>query len=523
MTGLSIEEIEKLDKKDGKKDSKYNGRSLFDVVNENYEEYKNSPINKQIFNSFFKYLNFVFFDVKATFGLSDDKNVENANTTNNENDDRNIENENIANELVKQIFKLGFADLDEPISKINADNVLEVMELYQEKGDKKNLGLDKETLIEAILDESISNEKKKEYIEHIKNALVARAEKLTGDTSYLQKLFAKALDITLEKTWPFQNPEKLENLVNKFVEIINQLEEMQAKGKKVPNGFELSSFFKDYITKKYSELADDLFGNGSFDNKATQTNGSCWIHAGINNMLESPKGKEYINNLITKDPDTGNITVFLPGAKRDGLPKPNGDGKYVITERDILDNICDSSMGDGDYTAFILAIQRYRKELDPNDTHDGGNFYKFTSIIFEKPIVSAVNNLEDIEKFNNDYQYDINQADLKLCEILGDEPEEEVLLELELLSIYKIEDKRERYNKIREKFNNENFIINASTGELAQAIDENNSDILSNHAYTVLKMNDNNVWLEESNNPGSAIVVSVDDFMDIFKVSICAI
>ena len=54
-------------------------------------------------------------------------------------------------------------------------------------------------------------------------------------------------------------------------------------------------------------------------------------------------------------------------------------------------------------------------------------------------------------------------------------------------------------------------------------MDENNSGFLSNHAYTVLKMNDNNVWLEESNNPGNAIVISVDKFMDIFDVDICAI
>ena len=67
-------------------------------------------------------------------------------------------------------------DLDKAIDKIGNNNIIDVLSLYQENANKKNslLGVkyDKETLFEAILDENISNEKKKEYLTKLMDCLL---------------------------------------------------------------------------------------------------------------------------------------------------------------------------------------------------------------------------------------------------------------------------------------------------------------------------------------------------------------
>ena len=71
---------------------------------------------------------------------------------------KKISPQGIAQDLIDEIFG-GRANLDEIMPRINADNVLEVLDEYKKLSDEKNtkLGvkLDDETLIEAILDETI--------------------------------------------------------------------------------------------------------------------------------------------------------------------------------------------------------------------------------------------------------------------------------------------------------------------------------------------------------------------------------
>jgi hypothetical protein len=259
--------------------------------------------------------------------------------------------------------------------------------------------------------------------------------------------------------------------------------------------------------------------------------GNCWIHAGINNMLQNPKGKEIINNLIYKNTENGSVTVYLPGAAEKGFPKPNGDGMYTYSEAKLLNSSLNISMGDGDYTAFILAINDFRAESQ-NNYDDGGKFDEFCEIVLGEDTVSTM--VSGNESWCQEMKIAFtNLKNLYKTALAGnfldDETEksyekklEKITSELELLKISEIENPNERYNKIREKFEDENFILYASVdndtnlhGEL-----ENNNvfETISGHAYTILEMNEDSVVLEESNHPGERITYKIEDFMEIFTV-----
>ena len=288
---------------------------------------------------------------------------------------------------------------------------------------------------------------------------------------------------------------------------------------------------KDF--KGFSMSMNMDYSNGYFDKNSTQMAGNCWIHAGINNMLQNPKGKEIINNLVYKNKENGSVTVYLPGAAEKGFPKPNGDGMYTYSEAKLLNSSFNISMGDGDYTAFILAINDFRAESQ-NRHDDGGKFDEFCEIVLGEDTGNTIVNGNESWCRETKIAF-TNLKNLYKTALAGnfldDETEksyekklEKITSELELLKISEIEHPNERYNKIREKFEDKNFILFASVdndtnlhGEL-----ENNDvfETISGHAYTILEMNEDSVVLEESNQPGERITYKVEDFMEIFTISI---
>lgn len=299
---------------------------------------------------------------------------------------KKITPQGIAQDLIDEIFG-GRANLDEIMPRINADNVLEVLDEYKKLSDEKNtkLGvkLDDETLIEAILDETISKEKKKEYINHIKNALIEKMNRVGGDTENLSKIFEKAINKVLNHPTGLQSSKTLDELVNTFIDTINKLKEMKDASWKYSISESYIEAVKIVLGKNGIDVSD-IVGNGKFDNPAEQMTGNCWAHAGINAMMQTEAGRSYLNNLIIKNNITGAISIYLPGAEKQELPKPNGDGIYTYTEEEIAKRVLNTSRGDGDYTAFMLAIEDFRKEVtnDANATSESGSISNFCNLIF---------------------------------------------------------------------------------------------------------------------------------------------
>lgn len=478
--GITKEQAKELDLIDGKEDNKINGKSIFEVVEKAKRDYESSEVNQK--KTFIDYLkNFYIPMQSVNFSNLSFKTTADA--------------DEVADELIKEIFKfLHSANLDKPISKINSKNVVEVIEKYQEKSRTHNVltgtFLDaNESLFEAILDENIASSKKSEYLEHIKNALVKKVENLGGDASKISEDFSTAIDNALKNIQGFQSASELNNLFKRFTLIINQLEALNNANKE-DDSVELTDnqreiiecFVDDYYPNTLHINGDDVLGNGRFDNAALQMAGNCWAHAGINSSLETPIGKQYINNLVVKDKQKGIISILLPGAKEAGLPKPKGDGIYTYSENEIYNSTFSTSAGDGDYTAMMMAIEDFRQESTGNEkaTTDAGNAIEIFRLLF-----------------GNKY------ADKNTKIVPAD------------------------YDTLVELFNSKKYALYVSApigGELLHGKDMAGESLDGSHALSIVSIDPKyGVVLKDSRCPNNPVTVNIEEFLEKFTVISCPI
>lgn len=124
---------------------------------------------------------------------------------------------------------------------------------------------------------------------------------------------------------------------------------------------------------KQNETMLNDSGNGMFDKSAMQLTGNCWLLAGINALVHTDFGKQFLEKNIVKDNEKHIFAVHLQEAENNNLPKPKGDGIYVFSEKDVLEAQNDDgglASGEGDVTAFALAIESYLKESGKNLKED---------------------------------------------------------------------------------------------------------------------------------------------------------
>ena len=111
-------------------------------------------------------------------------------------------------------------------------------------------------------------------------------------------------------------------------------------------------------------------GNGEFDKVATQETELCWAHAGINSLFQTKDGKSLLNSNTYYDKTTGVFAIHLQEAEDNGLH----GGIYVITPEEIEAEGKNLSSGEGDVTAWMIAINRYFKEMQENpELMENGN------------------------------------------------------------------------------------------------------------------------------------------------------
>ena len=493
--GITEEQAKELDLLDGYDDKKLYGKSIFTEV----EKYKNQydKSNKQ--SDF------------ATFirnSLANDTLFEETSA------------DEIAEGLINEIFGIKNAKLNSHIKKINSYNVLEVLDAYKKKSDEKNsiLGLkyDNETLMEAILDEKISNDKKKEFINHIKKALATRATQLSGNTEYIGKTFELIIDKTLEENWPLQDSQKLDKICVDFIKVIKNLEKMNQLNNDKKSKSETSLLYLknlEAIAELLNINSSDLLGNGSLDNSAVQMTGNCVLHSKINSMLVTDKGRQYLNNLIVKDKSTGNITVFLPGAERLNVPVEN-PGYFTYTSAEIASRILKTSIGDGDMTALTCAVEDARKLAsgDENATSVGNS----TDISLEELIFLQKSKFLKIDSNHNDF-YEYQRQEWKKfmeeCKELNDE-EYAQKAEIEYNKASEILKYYDDWAGLKERFESENyaFTVGVQAGQVIKGFREGKEiTLLDSHAYAIVSINENAATLVESNSPQSPIVVSKEE------------
>jgi hypothetical protein len=128
---------------------------------------------------------------------------------------------------------------------------------------------------------------------------------------------------------------------------------------------------------KQNETMLNDSGNGMFDKSAMQLTGNCWLLAGINALVHTDFGKQFLEKNIVKDNEKHIFAVHLQEAENNNLPKPKGDGIYVFSEKEVLEAQNDDgglASGEGDVTAFALAIESYLKESGKNLKEDQENY-----------------------------------------------------------------------------------------------------------------------------------------------------
>ncbi len=413
----------------------------------------------------------------------------------------------VANDLYDDIHaktKLGLPttgeNFDEHIKDINANNVVDVLKAYDAKSPK-------ETLIEAIFDEIGMDKKKQlESVTHIKDALIARSNNLGVDVSVLNAEFEKAFEDATTgalATVKYIDTEKLDKLVAEYTKRIDTMEKMDKAARErylEDAGFttvneEMRKIVSD-ITDVLGVNGDDALGNGKIDNPAMQTTGNCWAHSGINAMLATPNGKEMINNLVTKK--DGVVSVCLPEAAKNGFPKPNGDGIYTFSEFDIAKGLTTQSAGDGDVTAVMLALDKYFEETGENPS--GGNRMDGNTLARMFEILSGKNKeLFQFAKIPDGVGFTVgckNSSFYSNLQKLISEGKGSVVCDLN---------------------NGADGQPSASTlvgRDGTEQLKNGNPYISGGHAYAITKMDDDFVYLIESNHPDSIIKMPKEEFQE---------
>ena len=128
----------------------------------------------------------------------------------------------------------------------------------------------------------------------------------------------------------------------------------------------------------YAQTMLNDSGNGKIDKTATQVTGACWLLAELNALAHTTEGKDFLERNLLKDEEKHIFAVHLQQAEDRKLPIPNGDGIYVLTEKEVLEAQNSENgltSGEGDVAAYALAIERYMKDSNIQATEEVDEHY----------------------------------------------------------------------------------------------------------------------------------------------------
>lgn len=104
---------------------------------------------------------------------------------------------------------------------------------------------------------------------------------------------------------------------------------------------------------------DGQIGNFEQNYKVKGVN-DCWLLAGLKSMSMTNDGAKIIQDSISQDENTGNVTVKLNGVKE----------SYTFTPKEILDAKNHLSKGDDDAVVVEMAVEKHRQKVIAKGTFD---------------------------------------------------------------------------------------------------------------------------------------------------------
>lgn len=384
---------------------------------------------------------------------------------------------------------------------IKPDNVVETLDAYKDLTKNK---LDKETLTEAICDEaSLPDSLKKEALGLIERKLKEKASSLGIDTKDMHEKFSSIIDDATSSTIGYISNDKIDaidKIYNEYTDKIKKAEndklnklDRQYADKKFNEELrdEISKIQNEKMTskekaifEKYEDIVnmelDDVAGNGKFDNDSKQMIGNCWLHATVNSLRTSEAGQKMMNEIVSKK--EGVTSIVIPEERYNG----EGQGIYTYNEPDIIYSSTSHSLGDGDMTALSMAVDKYLKSTGVERGVEGNTCTRGYELLTGK--TTKMYNDENIPT-GIGFTHNIN-------------------------------DKLYRNMKVDLTSGKAAFTTDFEGLPPASAVDKDYNSVktepvlLLNHEYAVHKMDNDYIYLQESNQPQVYIKIAKKDFID---------
>lgn len=286
------------------------------------------------------------------------------------------------NEMNMDCYRLAYKmedRWDDDINKVTKDNVTRVMKHY------KNYYHESYLRMVCKTGPFLRNSKKKYSLNHIKECYSERAKELNIDVSDLDKEFEDAMQKAFTGFWvkclgilKKQNIERLENITNEYLSRIEQKEIEIREGlfhkpfpdEKVKAFLDKTEKRGAYVTgynplhKQYMEdLAQDtvlskgINFTGKVEYPSKQRGGSCVMHASVNALEQNEKGSHLVNRLFRVFKDGSAEAVCIPEAVKNSLyyyPMANTIDIETLAWK--------CSFGDGDMATLINSYHDYCKQ-----------------------------------------------------------------------------------------------------------------------------------------------------------------
>jgi len=299
-------------------------------------------------------------------------------------EDVKISGENAVNNAEQELktaeedaSKLSWEEMNDALKSNTFDNKIYNEEEYQKAIDSINKDnvMDFQPSIEAV------NRSAEEYnadLQKFSDALLEKAKELGVDTSDIKfKEYNQKDAVEFEENGEkykfdgqvvFENNQQLRALYQRCNEA-QFMYENAAAAEKVMN-YKNRDLLVDAVDSTYAALGGQTkpngvsgvdFVNGKLDGVSAQETGNCWIHAPLNSIASTQAGNNMLASHMYRDTERGITAVHLQGAENLGLGH-NGTGIYTFTDAEIAAAQETLSSGDGDMTAYNLALQKFFSE-----------------------------------------------------------------------------------------------------------------------------------------------------------------
>lgn len=272
-------------------------------------------------------------------------------------------------------------------------------------------------------------------------------------------------EILIEKFQMFLEQAKKKNVYTKdFEEKFERFKNDSGKLAQVLqtlcNRIERSNFVRNASTMQPNGKIDAAFEQGY--------TGDCWLIASIVSIKNNPEMKSKLDDMINVTYEADNSTV-----KEVSVTIKGNDYKISAEE---LNGAIEYSTGDLDVRALEIAVNRYCLENDISDINEGGLGKNAFEILFDGAVVQSFENVTD-------ENFDILRRDNVVAVTRGVDAEDITL--------------------------KSGFTGRDSTG--------NSVNIVTSHAYSISKVDENNVYLINPWASEEIIQMSIEDFKQAFN------